>query len=469
MHRHPFRIPRFTLSARHGGPVSPGSATRALAVLALAALALAALTLVWPGPAHGLDKPVARQLVVEQIELTGEPRTRLEVVERYLGLAAGSTLLSADLLTGRQRLEETGFYKSVDVYARPGSEKGLVVVVVELEEHTQPQYRFQGGHGRLDGWFIVPVSFVYDNPWGRGHRLDWQWYVGSHADGTKLHYQHPRLFGGAASLDVDLFSESRSFPQWVQGKRVRERVDIGGLHFRLAVQRGRLHNMFAEVRMQTYEPGRSDEVEPLLGRDLDEADVMVVCAGRRRDTRDHTGYPTRGFWGQVKVEQALSGSAGDVAFARLDAEGRWYRLLENRNVAAVRLHAGLVTKDAPFYERYYLGGPYSMRKFERAEATPVGWGTRTLQIQSELRLPFGREEAAGPVNTGVLFYDVGGIWLPGEVPLPADLEHDMGVGYRRRVPVLGVLRLDLSLPVVPTDGDTDWDGFHLWLTLGRTF
>ena len=45
----------------------------------------------------------------------------------------------------------------------------------------------------------------------------------------------------------------------------------------------------------------------------------------------------------------------------------------------------------------------------------------------------------------------------------------MGVGYRRRVRVLGVLRFDLSLPVTPTQGDSDWGAFHLWLTLGRTF
>lgn len=431
-----------------------------------AALILGALSALAHG--QGVEEG-RRQLVVERVELSGKPRSQPATVARYLRLAAGDDLESGDLLAGRQRLEETGFYKSVEVYARPGSEKGLVVVVVELVEHVQPQYRFEGGHGELDGWYIVPVSFVYDNPWGRGHKLDWKWYLGSHGSGNRLHYQHPRVFAGAATLDLTWFSETRSYPQWVQGKQIREDVSAGGISMRLTGLRGRFGYLFGQLRTQEYDPESEAALEQLLGDGLGKAMVTTLGLGWHRDTRDQSGYPMSGFWGQAVVDRALGGTAGDIVFTRLDLEGRWYRRLEGRNVAAVRVHAGLTSEEAPFYERYYLGGPYSLRRYEEAEATPVGWGTRTLQVQSELRLPFGGQDAGGPRNTAVLFYDVGGIWLPGEAPVPADLEHAMGVGYRRRVRVLGVLRLDLSLPVTPTEGDSDWEAFHLWLALGRTF
>lgn len=447
---------------------STGRLTRALAASALTLGALCAVS-----HAEG-EQEIRRQLVVERVELSGKPRTRPGLLDRYLGLAPGDDLEAGDMAAGRQRLEETGFYRSVDVYARSGSEKGLVVVVVELDEHVQPQYRFEGGHGELDGWYIVPVSFIYDNPWGRGHKLDWKWYLGSHGSGNRLHYQHPRVFSGAATLDLNWFSETRSYPQWMGEKRVHEHVSAHGVSMKVAGKRGRFRNLFAQLQTKEYSPDKDKpdadfQLAPFLGDHLRTARVTTLGLGWRRDTRDHRGYPTSGFWGQVVVNRALGGTAGDIVFTRLDVEGRWYHRLEGRNVMAMRFNAGLASEEAPFYERYYLGGPYSQRKFERAEATPVGWGTRTLQVQSELRLPFGGEDEEGPRNTGVLFYDVGGVWLPGQAPVPADLEHAMGVGYRRRVRVLGVLRLDLSLPVTPSDGDSDWDAFHLWLTLGRTF
>jgi hypothetical protein len=60
---------------------------------------------------------------------------------------------------------------------------------------------------------------------------------------------------------------------------------------------------------------------------------------------------------------------------------------------------------------------------------------------------------------------VGGIWLPGEVPMSSDLHHSVGLGYRWRLRVLGMLRLDLSLPVKGIDADI----FQLNVSLGHAF
>ena len=430
--------------------------------------------------------PAKRQLVVERVELTakppsekdaasdlvedaGKPRTQRVVVERYLGLSAGDPLRPEDLPAGRQRLQETGFYKSVDVFARPGSVKGLVVVVVELDEHVQPQYRFEGGHGELDGWYIVPVGFVYDNPWGRGHELDLKWYVGSDRDGHRWHYGHPRLFSGAATLDLYWYSEELSYPQWMNGTRTGEHVSADGVSLRVDGLTGSVRHLFTEVRTARYNPDEDEGLAAVLRSDLRSARLTMLSVGWQKDSRDSPRFPTAGFWGFTSLTQSLGASLGDVVFTRLDLEGRWYHRLQSGRVAAVRIKSGLATEGAPFYQRYYLGGPYSHRRFDRAEATPVGWGTRTLQVQSELRLPFGRWDEAGPRNTAVVFYDGGGIWGPGEIPVPTDLEHAMGVGYRRSVRVLGVLRLDLSLPLIPTGEASYWEATHLWLTLGQAF
>ena len=422
------------------------------------AAALAVCCLV--SPATGQEAGEVRQLVVEQIEVSGAPRTRPEVIARHLSLGVGDPLQPEDLLTNRQQLADTGLFKDVDVYARPGSAKGLVVVVVVVEEHRWPQYRFEGGHGELDGWYLAPVGFVYDNPTGRGHRLDWKWYLGSHVDGTRTHYQHPYLDDGTATLDVYLFSEDRSYPHFVAGTEFHETVSTEGYSARFT-RRSWLRQLYCQVRSQEYRPKADPVLAALLRDDLEPTQVTAAGLGLQEDTRDHPGHPTRGFWGRAVFE----GAGGDVSFTKLTLDGRWYRQLGGRKVAALRAFGGLVTDGAPFYERFYLGGPFSLRGFEWAELTPAGWGTRTLLVQSELRFPFGVQDADGPRHTGVCYYDTGGIWLAGEVPVPTDLHHSFGVGYRRRLRVLGMLRLDFSLPMRGVDaGD-----FHLNLSLGHAF
>ena len=88
-----------------------------------------------------------------------------------------------------------------------------------------------------------------------------------------------------------------------------------------------------------------------------------------------------------------------------------------------------------------------------------------MQLQSELRFPFGKRAVAGPRHTGVVYYDAGGIWQAGEIPLVTALHHSVGLGYRRRLRVLGVLRVDLAFPVNGFDSDTSL----LSLSLGHTF
>jgi len=254
-------------------------------------------------------------------------------------------------------------------------------------------------------------------------------------------------------------------PHFINGRKTQETVSTRGFSLRFTGQHGRLQNLYSQLRLQSYRPEANARLDTLLHEDLQRARVLALGVGLQADTRDRPGFPTQGFWGRAIVEHALDAGAGNVTFTKITLDGRWYRALDGNNIVAVRAYGGLATDGAPFYQRFYLGGQYSLRGFEWAELTPVGWGTRTLQLQSELRFPFGKQESAGPRHTAVVYYDAGGIWRAGEIPLVTDLHHSVGLGYRRRLRVLGMLRLDLAFPVNGFDSDTSL----LSLSLGHTF
>ena len=402
-------------------------------------------------PRAGLAQPGARQLVVEKIEIEGNSKTRPRVILQRLTVEPGQPIGPEDLLESRERLTRTRFFKQVDVYTRPGSQKGQLIVVVAVEERKWPYYRFEGGRGELEGWYIVPIGFCFDNFTGRGHRLDWKWRKGDRTSRESLHYQHPHLFSGAATLDVYLFGQSQEFSHFVGNKEIQERVRSSGFRLLFSGRKGWYRHAFLAFRSQDYEPDFNDSLALFFGDDFDRTRVVALSAGLHTDTRDNTAYPLEGFWGRLSGELALDEIDSEVSFPRIAVDARVYRRMSARNVFAFHFHSGYVGKGAPFYERFYLGGPYSLRGYKTGRLTPIGWGTKLFLIQTEMRFPLSLDHFPEHRHTAVLYYDAGGIWLPGELPGPRDLEHSLGVGYRLRVKVLGVLRIDFSLPATGLD------------------
>ena len=400
-------------------------------------------------PGQPVAETESRQLLVEKIEIEGNSKTRPQVILQHLTVEPGQPIGPGDLLESQTRLARTRFFKQVEVYTRPGSQKGELIVVVVVEERRWPYYRFEGGRGELEGWYIVPIGFCFDNFAGRGHRLDWKWRIGNRTSSSSLHYQHPELFSGAAALDVSLFGQAQEFFHFEGDEQHDELVESSGLRLLLRGREGRYRNAFLAFRSQHSDSTR----------------VVALAAGLHTDTRDNSAYPLDGFWGRVTGELALAGIGGDVNFPRVTLDGRIYRRMGERNVFACRLHGGYVGRSAPFYERFYLGGPYSLRGYKTGRLTPPGWGTKVFLMQSEMRFPLSQARFPRHRHTGVLYYDVGGIWLPGELPGPQDLDHSFGMGYRLRLKVLGVLRIDFSLPATGLDENS----FRFQISLGNAF
>jgi len=416
-------------------------------------------------PGAGQPADAARQLVVERIEIEGNVKTRPEVILRYLTIEAGDAATPEELLVNEQRLAETHFFKNVDIYTRPGSQKGRLVVVVEVKERRWPYYRFEGGHGDLDGWYIVPVSFCFDNFSGRGHFLDWQWKIGDRVSSRSLHYRHPDIFGGSGYFDADLFGKRQELFHFIGGKEVDEAVKSTGIRIRFGGKKGFYKHAFIAYRLEQYDPIFNGFLNSFFPDDFQNTRIAVLAAGLHADRRDNPLYPLEGVWGALSGAVALKPAGSEENFPKIVLDARIYRRISRRNVFAFRLKAGYAGEGAPFYERFYLGGPYSLRGYPTGRLTPRGWGTKLFLVQSEMRFPFSTRQFPRHKHTAVVYYDAGGLWLPGEVPEFRDLSHSLGFGYRLRLRVLGILRVDFSLPT----NKVDENDFRFQVSLGNAF
>jgi outer membrane protein insertion porin family len=110
----------------------------------------------------------------------------------------------------------------------------------------------------------------------------------------------------------------------------------------------------------------------------------------------------------------------------------------------------------PFYDRYYLGGLYSLRGFKFRNIAPRQQDT--IYVKNEPvggdSYYFGSVEYSIPLlekdnGLGVrfaAFYDVGSVGS-GSTTFTGNFDDDWGLGFRLNIPHLGPLRLDYGIPI----------------------
>ena len=149
-------------------------------------------------------------------------------------------------------------------------------------------------------------------------------------------------------------------------------------------------------------------------------------------------------------------------FSRFIIDIRKYNRLFNQLVIAARLKYGFVSGNAPFYEKFYLGGPNSIRGYPDRSLSPVGGGDRQVLAGLELRIPVSKKRYPDHFLTGVIFLDTGTNIRESEKLTTDQFKSSYGFGLRFRLPFIGLFRMDFAYPF-----ENDQKRIHF--SLGHTF
>ncbi|MCG8606720.1 BamA/TamA family outer membrane protein, partial [bacterium] len=288
-------------------------------------------------------------------------------------------------------------------------------------------------------------------------------------------YHNPRAFGGRAFFDVELVGGGQDFVHYLGFNRTQQQVDFGGLRLRLGGNNGLFKHLSIGYDSENYQPSSSLDFLDIdstsahlpqqLANDGAETRIGAISLGIQADSRDNTIYPLKGFWGTLSLDFAhdLFGSERD--FTKITFDSRIFQRVSRRNVLALHLKAGYAEDPAPFYQRFFLGGANSLRGYRHRRLTPLGGGTGLFLANAEFRFPISQKDFPFHKVSGVLFFDTGGIWPAGEKPKFDDLFSSAGIGFRVKMPVLGITRFDFSFPTTRIDNED----FQFHISLGHTF
>ncbi|MFH0778400.1 MAG: BamA/TamA family outer membrane protein, partial [Candidatus Eisenbacteria bacterium] len=230
------------------------------------------------------------------------------------------------------------------------------------------------------------------------------------------------------------------------------------------VQSVRPDSSFIDVERD--ETRRFDDLPDIIQRDTEETVVTGLFFRVTRETRDNVTYPRTGSFALLSMEANNTVSGGDETFTKMELDVRKLKHLGGDVVLSGRLNAGLTSNGTPYYERFTLGGIYSIRGFRELSLSPTGGDDGFWLANCELRFPLIESAQGSPRLSGLLFLDAGQGWQRGNEVSIENLECAAGYGVRLRLPWLGSLGLDVGVPF--TNGRID-ERFRVHGSVGFSF
>ena len=394
-----------------------------------------------------------RRVYVRRIEVSGNTRTRDEVIRREFRQLESAWYDGARIKLSRDRVDRLGFFAEVDVETREvPSAPDQVDLVVAVKEKPTGNLLIGAGFSSSDRLSLT-ASIKQDNVFGSGNYLGVEVNTSSSSRSFVLSTAEPYYTIDGVSRAIDLFYRT-SRPFNSLGDQYQ--IATPGASIRFGVPFSEYDTVFLGVGWERTQIGANTGIPNsyFLYRQEFGANSTAwpLTLGWGRDGRDSALVPTRGRFQRLNLEASLF---GDVRYLRTNYQIQQYFPITNKISlglnAELGVGKGLGTRPYPLFKNFYGGGLGSVRVFEQSSLgviDPTGafiGGSRRLNVNAELYLPVPGTGSDKTLRI-FAFADAGNVWREGESIEARSLRASMGVGLSWLSPV-GPLKLSYGAPV----------------------
>jgi outer membrane protein insertion porin family len=376
---------------------------------------------------------------VERINISGNLRSEDKILRREIPMIEGDLFTLQKLTRARQRLINLGYFDMVNVTTAPGSDKTKIIVNVEVTEKPTGIFSIGGGYSSADS-FVGTIDLTQRNFLGKGYEASIRIRAGALTQQGIISFTDPWFLDRPLSAGFDIYSTTRVFTDYTY-------ASTGGAL--------RLSHPFAEYwrwhlgyRISRDNIGHVSDtvVSPELLEQKGTRVTSLVSGSITRDSRDNIQAPSRG--GQAGITLDVAGLGGDSRFVKAVASASYFKPVWFGHIISGRIEGGYAfgwgdDGKVPIFERFFLGGPNSLRGWKFRQVSPVDatgfpvGGTKEVLGNAEylVPLPFGLRLAG--------FFDVGNVYAAGSRDAFV-LRSDVGAGVRWLSP-FGPIRLDYGV------------------------
>ena len=388
------------------------------------------------------------EVFIERINISGNTRSQEKILRRELPMAEGDLFTTQKLARAKQKLINLNYFEKVETKTTTGSTKDKIVVSIEVTEKPTGLFSIGGGYSSQDG-ALGTLDLSQNNFLGKGYQVFLRLRGGAKTQQGTIGFTDPWFLDRPLAAGFDIFNNRRVNQDYTQnslGGDVRFGAPIGDYG-----RWGALYRLSQE-KVSGVADNASTELQQAQGTTI----MSMVGGSVSRDTRDSLQAPTRGNYSLFGVDFAGIGT-GDNRFFRISATTTQHQPLWFDHILSGRLMTGYQLgwskSPVPLFERYYLGGPNTIRSFKARQISPVDNSGTDIGGNFEV---LGNLEYTVPLFFGIraaVFFDVGNVYGPDQsVGLPIDLtnlKYAIGPGFRWNSP-FGPVRVDYGVNPNPT-------------------
>lgn len=411
-----------------------------------------------------------RRVRVGAVSVRGNSFSVGEALVRRVGIRAGDFFSRRAMLDGELALSATGLFREARV--QPGAVSAdSTSIEVEISVSERPRRRFETGLGYGSGdAFRVMARWLNRNVDGWGQRLElgglaavqlWR-DIRLVRGRVQASYREPWLFRRDLPAKATVYYDENR-PPYTDYRLQTVGIDL---------------DIYQKLGIDNYLDWRASQQWLRLSpnwRDPETPSDTIRYHGRRSiftgwylNRLDDPLSPGRGYTSQVELEYTGGVFGGVSTFQRINTTLTGYATLAKpRTTLACRIRGGIIgdwekKHVVPYYERFYLGGPTTLRGYSSGKAgrlseagAPLG-GKKMVMTNIEVRPVIYRRWLAS------LFLDVG---ILSDSPLRklslSEAYTSPGLGLRYVLP-MGTGRLDAAAPGTQVDKIKEWKVILAW-------
>jgi outer membrane protein insertion porin family len=340
---------------------------------------------------------------IGKIEISGNIKTRDKVIRREVRLDEGDIFNSKLLKRSYERINNLNFFETVDIIPKPQPEEKLVDLDIKVKERPTGMLSIGGGYSSVDK-LIGMVDLTQGNLFGRGQLLKIRGEFGGRTTYYEINFRDPWFMDKPISFSASIYKSLREYIQY--SKKAKGFGFSFGKDFSEYVK-GEIEYNFEDATIYNVSEDASIVIKEQEGTNTTSRITPFLV----RDSRDNYLDPSKGSRNSIYLTYA--GIGGTNNFVKSEIDSAWFFPL-GKTAFMLRgrfgYASGIWGKELPLYERFYIGGIYTIRGLGWGEAgprdpktgDPIG-GTTELIFNAEYIFPIVSELRF----KGVVFFDTG--------------------------------------------------------------
>jgi outer membrane protein insertion porin family len=409
-----------------------------------------------------------KRVYVRQINISGNTKTRDEVVRREMRQFENSWYDGEKIKLSRDRVDRLGYFKDVNVETPevPGSTDQVDVNMAVTEKPTG-NIMVGAGFSQTDKVSLTG-SIEQANAFGSGNTVGIDINTSQTYRTIAVSQTNPYFTDDGVSRSYSVYLRTISPPVDNIGDYTVKTI---GTSVSFGVPFSELDTIYfgAGIENTTVD---TDSTSPLIyqqyvtdfgdpsGLGTAKTTSLPLTASWQRDSRDSALVPTSGRFQKANFEISTFGS---LKYYRAGYQHQYFQPLFSRAVtlatnAELDYGSGLGGRPYPVFKNYYAGGIGTVRGYDgnglgqvRDQYGDSQGGSKRVLGSVELQLPF---PGSGQDRTlrWFTFFDGGQVYAEGEKISVAELRYSVGVGISWISPI-GPIKLSYGKALNPSSTD----------------